>query len=295
MGNSAPRRESTEEQKTPEMHVKKKHRMTEENLFTLPPVPGPDFWEQLELAVAFRPHEQRHGYVVEACIPEFDIKDLKLRLTSDESSLVIEGVRLPSSAQKSKMQRVVASQLGQFAQRSPEQFARLSEEAFRKVGQDYFGRFSRTFCIPDNVAVADIKASYGEDKLKVVLPKRRPALDHIAPDPATYRHRGMANPFQHMGRAWADHGQTMGWAWACLGCKEVEHDAVFALVCKEFLQLLHHCTVPFNTFAALQMFGGIRCVMSELLPRWFPEAQKWLPRACVFDPCPVVTLFWVCY
>jgi len=212
--NSAPRRESTEEQKTPEMHVKKKHRMTEENLFTLPPVPGPDFWEQLELAVAFRPHEQRHGYVVEACIPEFDIKDLKLRLTSDESSLVIEGVRLPSSAQKSKMQRVVASQLGQFAQRSPEQFARLSEEAFRKVGQDYFGRFSRTFCIPDNVAVADIKASYGEDKLKVVLPKRRPALDHIAPDPATYRHRGMANPFQHMGRAWAEHGRSMGRPWA---------------------------------------------------------------------------------
>merc|ERR1712227_1063721 len=101
----------------------------------------------MELPVQFQPHEQRHRYVLEADMPEFDINDLKLRLGSDESSLIIEGVRLPCSAHKSRMQQIVASQLKQFAQRAPQQFACLggapamSKEAFKKVGQGYFGRF----------------------------------------------------------------------------------------------------------------------------------------------------------
>lgn len=212
--NSLSRSGIIEEQKIPERLVKKAHVMTQEppktdrsymtkqNLFTLPPLPGRKLWEQMELPVEFRAHEQRLRYVLEANVPDLDMKDIQLQWSSDNSRLLIEGVRLPSPAQMSKMQRRVASELEQFAHQSPQRFAvlggapALSNEVFMQVGQGYFGRFSKSFSVPDDVVVANIEASYDNGKLTVVLPKRKSALAQTMPSP--YCH-GMANPFHHMG------------------------------------------------------------------------------------------------
>lgn len=203
-----------EEQKIPERLVKKAHVMTQEppktdrsymtkkNLFTLPPLPGRKLWEQMELPVEFRAYEQRLRYVLEADVPDLDMKDLQLQWSSDNSRLIIEGVRLPSPAQMSKMQRRVSSELEQFSQQSPQRFAvlggapALSNEVFMQVGQGYFGRFSKSFSVPDDVVVANIEASYDNGKLTVVLPKKKSALAQTMP--SSYRHT-MANPFHHMG------------------------------------------------------------------------------------------------
>jgi len=157
--------------------------------------PGRELWERMDLPIQFHPHKERHQYVLEANVPELDMKDLKLRLSSDESTLMIEGMRLPNAAQTSKMQHMVTASLKQFAHKSPQQFAQLggvrgmSKEAFVKVGQGFFGRFSKTFSIPDDVAVADIQASYDDGKLKVVLPRRRSAFAYMAPSREAYLHQ----------------------------------------------------------------------------------------------------------
>jgi len=219
--NASPKRtsnrESTEEQNTPAKTVTKLRRIAEtprqtparcssrENLLKVSAVPGCEFWEQFELPVEFMPYEQRHAYVVEASVPELDIKDLKLRMSSDQSQLVVEGVRLPTSAQKLIMQREVASRLEQFARKCPNKFIQLggapslSQEAFAKVGEGHFGRFSRIFSIPDDVDVADIEASYCDGKVRVVLPKKRVALGHLATPSESYYGRHVAHPFHHMG------------------------------------------------------------------------------------------------
>jgi HSP20 family molecular chaperone IbpA len=183
--------------------------MSENNLFTLSTVPGKELWEQMDLPVEFKSYEKSNCYVVEASVPELDIRDLKLKISADQSRVVVEGVRLPTSAQKSKMQREVALRLEQFARRSPERFAQLggapamSEEAFIKVGQGYFGRFSQTFSIPEDVDVADIEASYDDGKLRVVFPKERVTVGNwghdMVPFPGSYYEKRMHNPFHHTG------------------------------------------------------------------------------------------------
>jgi len=194
-------------QQTPEK-AKKPRRMTEKNEFArmTVEVPSRQLWEQVDLAVQFAPREERHRYVIEAHVPEIDRKELKLRLSSDESTLMIEGVRLPTPAQISKMQGVVAEHLEQLALRAPERFAHLggvsgmSKPAFLKVSHGYFGKFAETFSIPDDVAVEDISASYDDGKVEVVLPKKRPALAYMPPSPAAFlrQNRFTGTPFWNL-------------------------------------------------------------------------------------------------
>jgi len=215
--NNMSQAESTRGQKSPDTPVKKVRRTREEpdmtsarcrsekDLFTVSAVPGREFWEQVELHVEFKAYEQGHCYVVEATVPEFEIKDLNLRMNSDGSRLIVEGVRLPTSTQNSMMQREVASRLGHFARRCPDRFIHLggapalSQQAFIDVGQGHFGRFCQTFSVPDDVVVAQIEALYHDGNVKVILPKRRVALGHMAPLSDRYYGHHRASPFHHMG------------------------------------------------------------------------------------------------
>jgi len=150
----------------------------EQSLFAVPPAPGRKTWEQQPLSLQFHSREQRHCYVVEASAPGLDVQELKLRLDSDGSTLVVEGVCLPTASQKATMRRMVAMKLQQFAQRAPKQFAELggapglSPEAYAKLSQGSFGRFSQSFSIPSDVAISNIDASYEDGKLMVVFPRR---------------------------------------------------------------------------------------------------------------------------
>jgi len=170
-----------------------KHRISypQQSLYAMPPAPGRTIWEQQPLSLQFHPREERHCYVVEANAPGLDVQDLKLRLNSDSSALLVEGVCLPTAKQKAEMRRIVASKLQQFANRAPKQFAEMggcsgmSPEAFTKLSQGSFGAFSQSFSIPRDVAVSHIDASYEDGKLTIVLPKR-----HVVPSPTPYfRHQ----------------------------------------------------------------------------------------------------------
>jgi HSP20 family molecular chaperone IbpA len=155
-------------------------------------LPHRNVWEQLNLAVHFHLHEECHCYAIEASVADLDRKDLTLRLDRGESVLMVEGLRLPTSAETSEMKQLVTAQVEQFAQKVPVQFARsgglseMSKQAFLKLGQGHFGYFSEKFEIPNDVVVGDISATYDDGKLEVVLPKKRPVLSHMAPSPATY-------------------------------------------------------------------------------------------------------------
>merc|ERR1712216_874526 len=116
----------------------------------------------------------------------------------------VEGVRLPTSSQKSQMRQEVALRLEQFARSSPELFRQLggapamSEEAFLKVGQGHFGRFSQSFSIPQDVNVADIEAAYEDGKVRVVLPKKKVAFREMVSLPESYCRQRIVNPFHRM-------------------------------------------------------------------------------------------------
>eukprot|EP00746_Dinoflagellata_sp_MGD_P161932 gnl/MRDRNA2_/MRDRNA2_89275_c0_seq1.p1 gnl/MRDRNA2_/MRDRNA2_89275_c0~~gnl/MRDRNA2_/MRDRNA2_89275_c0_seq1.p1 ORF type:complete len:394 (-),score=91.31 gnl/MRDRNA2_/MRDRNA2_89275_c0_seq1:224-1405(-) len=172
-----------------EMKLVDKQRISypEQSLFAVPQAPGRTTWEQQHLSLQFHAHEERQCYLIQANAPGLDVQDLKLQLNSDSSTLLVEGVCLPTAKQKAEMRRIVASQLQQFAHRAPKQFAQLggapgmSPEAFAKLSQGSFGRFSQSFSIPSNVAISHIDASYEDGKLKIVLPKRR-----VVPAPTPY-------------------------------------------------------------------------------------------------------------
>lgn len=169
--------------------VDDKHRNSspEQSLFAVPPAPGRTTWEQQHLSLQFHPREERQCYIIQAAAPGLDVQDLKLRLNSDSSTLLVEGVCLPTAKQNAEMRRIVASKLQQFANRAPKQFAQLggapgmSPEAFTKLSQGSFGRFSQSFSIPCDVAVSHIDASYEDGKLTIVLPKKR-----VVPSPTPY-------------------------------------------------------------------------------------------------------------
>ncbi len=84
----------------------------------------------------------------------------------DEGNLVIL-IDLPGMSKKEIKLSVKNSTLTISGERKPE----ISESFEIIKSERSFGRFSRAFSIPENVNSADIKASFSQGVLKIVIPK----------------------------------------------------------------------------------------------------------------------------
>eukprot|EP00933_Yihiella_yeosuensis_P066948 TRINITY_DN7149_c2_g1_i1.p1 TRINITY_DN7149_c2_g1~~TRINITY_DN7149_c2_g1_i1.p1 ORF type:complete len:651 (+),score=166.41 TRINITY_DN7149_c2_g1_i1:110-2062(+) len=144
-----------------------------------PSPPGKEIWRQVRLPLKFHTREESGQYIVSATIPGLDQDDLKIELGDAASTLLVEGLRVPSEREATAMRKRISKKIKQLAQTSPEQFARVVEslpqvasDAYVELGQGEFGRFAETFRIPDSVDVDRINASYRDGVLRVALPKK---------------------------------------------------------------------------------------------------------------------------
>ena len=142
-----------------------------------PPAPGKNVWEKVRLPLRFNSREERNAYVISATVPGLELEDLKLEL-GEGSTLLVEGLRMPSKKEAAQMRKRIAHKIRQVAQTSPEKFALLvkaipqvSEDAYIELGQGEYGRFAETFRLPQDVDVENIEASYKDGVLNIVLPK----------------------------------------------------------------------------------------------------------------------------
>lgn len=143
-----------------------------------PPAPGKGVWEKVRLPLRFTSREEPKSYVISATVPGLDLEDLKLELGDTSTTLLVEGLRIPSKKEAALMRKRIAQKIRHVAQTSPEKFAMLakaipevSEDAYLELGQGEFGRFAETFRLPKDVDVENIEASYTDGVLRIVLPK----------------------------------------------------------------------------------------------------------------------------
>jgi len=143
-----------------------------------PPAPGKGVWEKVRLPLRFTSREEPKSYVISATVPGLDLEDLKLELGDASTTLLVEGLRIPSKKESALMRKRIAQKIRQVAQTSPEKFAMLvkalpevTEDAYLELGQGEFGRFAETFRLPKDVDVENIEASYTDGVLRIVLPK----------------------------------------------------------------------------------------------------------------------------
>lgn len=143
-----------------------------------PPAPGKGVWEKVRLPLRFTSREEPGSYVISATVPGLDLEDLKLELGDASTTLLVEGLRIPSKKESALMRKRIAQKIRHVAQTSPEKFAMLakaipevSEDAYLELGQGEFGRFAETFRLPKDVDVENIEASYTDGVLRIVLPK----------------------------------------------------------------------------------------------------------------------------
>eukprot|EP00435_Cladocopium_sp_Y103_P041627 s954_g11.t1 len=143
-----------------------------------PPAPGKSVWEKVRLPLRFTSREEPKSYVISATVPGLDLEDLKLELGDTSTTLLVEGLRIPSQKESALMRKRIAQKIRQVAQTSPEKYAMLlkaipevSEDAYLELGQGEFGRFAETFRLPKDVDVENIEASYTDGVLRIVLPK----------------------------------------------------------------------------------------------------------------------------
>jgi len=150
------------------------------------PPPSKEDWCRVRLPLRFHSREEADHYLILATVPGLDVEELKLDLSEDNSTLAVQGLRVPTKQEASRMQQKITARLRALAQQAPQRFASMKDnlrqaihEAYVELGQDEFGRFSETFRVPADVNVGGIDASYREGVLRVVLPKLAP---HQAPD-----------------------------------------------------------------------------------------------------------------
>eukprot|EP00697_Spironema_sp_BW2_P004671 gnl/Spiro4/16341_TR8769_c0_g1_i2.p1 gnl/Spiro4/16341_TR8769_c0_g1~~gnl/Spiro4/16341_TR8769_c0_g1_i2.p1 ORF type:complete len:154 (-),score=21.13 gnl/Spiro4/16341_TR8769_c0_g1_i2:55-516(-) len=127
-------------------------------------------WMQLKLQPRMDVHTTADAYEVQSNIPGMDKKDINLQLNSDNMTLVVSGLRLPSPHEYAVMRRQLAKgrHLPQTASIEDE------EELLLRLGAGRFGSFSTTFSLPNDVNVNGIVARYEAGVLRVVMPRIRP-------------------------------------------------------------------------------------------------------------------------
>ena len=89
-------------------------------------------------------HETDDEYVIRAELPEVNKENVSISINND--TLVLEGTRSAEKEEKNKK--------------------------FHRIERSY-GRFARSFAIPDNVDVDKIEAEHNEGMLSVHLPKTK--------------------------------------------------------------------------------------------------------------------------
>jgi HSP20 family protein len=95
-------------------------------------------------------HESKESIVIDAEVPGVDQKDIKVSIT--DNILTIQGEK--------KQQKTV------------------EEENFHRV-ERFYGTFSRSFNLPAGVKADQIKASFKDGVLKIILPKSEEAKTKI--------------------------------------------------------------------------------------------------------------------
>lgn len=161
----------------PRLHKKRRP----SNMTLEAPQPTKEHWLRLRLPLRFHSREERDHYIILASVPGLDTEELKLQLGEGNSTLQVEGLRLPTAQEAAAMQNKITERLKTLTSQAPEEFARLqgslydvATDAYIELGQDEYGRFSETFRLPQDVDVNGIDASYRDGVLRVILPKMTP-------------------------------------------------------------------------------------------------------------------------
>lgn len=177
--DSAHADEKDARQATVQPRLRKKRRTS--NMTLEAPQPTKEHWLRLRLPLRFHSREERDHYIILASVPGLDTEELKLQLGEGNSTLQVEGLRLPSAQEAAAMQHKITERLKTLTSQAPEEVARLqgslddvATDAYIELGQDEYGRFSETFRLPQDVDVNGIDASYRDGVLRVILPKMTP-------------------------------------------------------------------------------------------------------------------------
>ncbi|KAH3762332.1 Heat shock protein Hsp20 [Pelomyxa schiedti] len=148
-------------------------------------------WAELKLKPKMNVREERNSYLIVSSIPGLKKEDISLSLTEDESTLVVEGVRVPTQEEIAQMEKFWASN-------RPRYNVMSKEAALMHIGAGRFGKFSERFSLPEDVDIKGISASYEGGVLKVAIPKivrRRPAMSPFGFYPSNYELPGAGNLF----------------------------------------------------------------------------------------------------
>ncbi|KAI7882097.1 HSP20-like chaperone [Mucor mucedo] len=114
-------------------------------------------------------HETEDSYELQAELPGYDKKDIKIEVGEDGRTLVVSGNvekdKAASSGDKKQSQELTTKK------DSDSQVATRGEAPQWWVNERVVGSFTRSFSFPTTVNADTIKASYDNGILKVVVPK----------------------------------------------------------------------------------------------------------------------------
>lgn len=124
-------------------------------------------------------HETEDAYELQAELPGYDKKDIKIEVGDDGRTLVLTGnvekvyEEKPKVPEKDKAHAQKDSQELTTKKDSDSQVAKRSEAPQWWVNERVVGSFTRSFSFPSTLEADAIKASYHNGILKVVVPKTK--------------------------------------------------------------------------------------------------------------------------
>jgi len=148
--------------------------------------PMPALWRSMTLPIKFRSREDKAGYEINACAPGLVTDAVEIDVDTHQWVLRVAGLCLPQPHEELQMQKVLAARLRRAVRQNesigkniaPESMERAALDAYMDMGQGSYGRFHKTFEIPQDVDLRGINYSYHEGMLRIALPKRALPRQH---------------------------------------------------------------------------------------------------------------------
>lgn len=168
--------------------------------------PDVSAWEKVVLKPQFEINQDGTGYLLSAHIPGMKKTDVSVTVSDDCTSLIIQGLRLPTPEDLESLAAQVKASLlkevdenGQSIVQAPDfDLDDLKAESmqfskrFLNAGAGRFGKFRTVYAIPGDADPDSIGADYSAGLLKILLPKqvyRAPAGFQSLFDPFGGMHR----------------------------------------------------------------------------------------------------------
>jgi len=124
-------------------------------------------WNRLRLDPRIEMDEENSFYLLYLTLPGMKKEDITIEISPEQSTISIEGLRVPTPDEESQMRRIVKMRHAPSSE--------YEENIWiLKYSVGRFGKFSRTYRIPNGVSISDIKGNFKEGILTLIIPKGGP-------------------------------------------------------------------------------------------------------------------------